>query len=331
MLALSLLLAVTATAATPGDTWVEDFDRGFELARKANKDVLVDFTGSDWCSWCKRLKVEVFIQEEFLAGVAEDYILVVVDLPRSRVTLDGVADIARNRKLAQQYQVQSFPTILLMTADGEVYGRTGYKKGGAAAYLAHLNELREQGRAPLVAAKALGAEFAASEEVDKPALAARALALFPTLPAGSPGVDHLLPLLAYYLVLDPRGEKGELLPALKLILGSTKATPEQIALGRELDPKNEQGVLELAVYAQAFWAGKPDEQRLAAQAILALHALGPIREPKAAKILYPYGAIWTATHLRDLPKAKELARLGLPFVREQQGFQSQLQAILRKK
>jgi len=328
---LSLLLTITASVASPGDAWTQDFDQGLELARESKRDVLVDFTGSDWCSWCKRLKLEVFRQEAFLAGVADDYVLVMVDLPRSHAALDQVPNIERNRELSKQYQVQSFPTILLMTAEGEVYGRTGYQEGGAVPYLEHLAELREMGREPLLAAKALGREFAAANEESKPALAARALALYPTLPKGNPGGEHLLPLLAHYLVLDPKNEKGELAPALKLLLGSTKATPEQIALGRELDPKNELGLLEYAVFAKAFWAGKPEEQRVAAQEIVALHALGPIRERKVAKVLYPYGAMWAVTHLQDLDAAKELARLGLPYVKKQRGMQMQLQAILRKR
>ncbi len=328
---LSLLLTVTASLASPGDTWVQDFDRGLELAREAKKDVLVDFTGSDWCSWCKKLKREVFRQEAFLAGVADDYVLVMVDLPRTHDALDQVPDIDRNRELSQQYQVSSFPTVLLMTADGEVYGRTGYQEGGAVPYLAHLAELRRAGREPLLAAKALGVEFAAADEEAKPALAARALALYPKLPNGSPGGEHLLPLLAHYLVLDPQNEKAELAPALKLLLGSTKATPEQIALARELDPKNEFGLLEYAVFASAFWAANPDQQRVAAADIVALHALGPIRERKVAKILYPYGALWSAMHLNELETAKELARLGLPYVEKNRGMQMQLRTILRKR
>lgn len=331
MLLLPLLLTLAPAAPAAEGDWVAEFDRGLELAREADKDVLVDFTGSDWCSWCKKLKREVFRQEAFLAGVADDYVLVVVDLPRSGAAIERVPDIARNRELAKQFGVQSFPTILLMTADGEAYGRTGYREGGAGPYLEHLAVLREAGRAPLVAAKALAAEFAAAEDAQKADLAARALALYPTVPAGNPGVDHLLPLLGHYLVLDPRNEKGELAPALRLLLGSTKATPEQIALGRELDPKNELGLLEGAVFAKAYWAGKPEQQRAAAQEIAALHALGPVRDPKVAALVYPYGAMWVATHLGDLETAKELARLGLPHVKDRRGLQMQLRALLRKR
>jgi hypothetical protein len=48
-------------------------------------------------------------------------------------------------------------------------------------------------------------------------------------------------------------------------------------------------------------------------------------------VIYPFGALWVASHLRDLEKAKELARLGLPHAQQKPGLARQLQGILGRR
>ena len=50
-----------------GEGWVADYDAALALAQETNKDILVDFTGSDWCGWCIRLDNEVFSNDAFKA------------------------------------------------------------------------------------------------------------------------------------------------------------------------------------------------------------------------------------------------------------------------
>lgn len=329
--ALGALLLPSPPPVAEGERWVREYARAAELAAEDGRDLLLDFTGSDWCSWCKKLKREVFQQPAFLAGVSEDFVLVTVDLPRGPDAIARVPDIAANRELARRYGVRSFPTIVLTTADGTEYGRTGYREGGAGPYLEHLAELRRTGRAPLLAARALREAFDGGDAEARREAALESLDLFPTLPERSVGVELLVPVLAHHRELDPEDERGDLTRSLRLLLLSTKADEASIALARERDPANEAGLLELAVYAQAFWAAQPEEQRAAVQEILALHRLGPIREPRAAKVLYPYGALWASSHLRDLETAKELARLGLPLLDNSSPLKRQLQALLRRR
>jgi len=106
--------------------WYDDFDVAVEAAKREKKDLLVDFTGSDWCGWCIRLHKEVFDHAAFDAGVKDHFILVALDFPRGEAAKKKVPNPARNNELQQKYGVRGFPTILLMGADGEVYGKTGY-------------------------------------------------------------------------------------------------------------------------------------------------------------------------------------------------------------
>jgi len=40
--------------------WLVDIDEAYAKAKKTNKPILANFTGSDWCGWCKRLDKDVF-------------------------------------------------------------------------------------------------------------------------------------------------------------------------------------------------------------------------------------------------------------------------------
>ena len=59
---LAALFADGARAQKRG--WLDDFDQAVKKARSAKKDLLVEFTGSDWCGACVRLDEQVFSRGE---------------------------------------------------------------------------------------------------------------------------------------------------------------------------------------------------------------------------------------------------------------------------
>ena len=122
-------------------TWLTDVEKARSVAAEAGKDLLLDFTGSDWCGWCIKLRDEVFDTGAFAAEAAKHFVFVELDFPR-RKEIDA-ATKAQNERLQGELGVQGFPTIFLTDAEGRPYARTGYRPGGPKAYLAHLAELRE--------------------------------------------------------------------------------------------------------------------------------------------------------------------------------------------
>ena len=83
ILLAGLALALTASFATAaGDEWMTDFEAAKKKAAAENKDLLVDFTGSDWCGWCIKLVDEVFKHDSFKKGVADKFVLVELDFPK---------------------------------------------------------------------------------------------------------------------------------------------------------------------------------------------------------------------------------------------------------
>ncbi len=129
----------TEVVETSEEGWMTDFEKAKEEAAKRNVPILIDFSGSDWCGWCIKLDKEVFSQAEFKAYAKDNLVLFLADFPSQKPQSEIVKK--QNDKLSEQYAPQGFPTVLLVDAEGQELGRTGYQPGGAAAYVEHLKSL----------------------------------------------------------------------------------------------------------------------------------------------------------------------------------------------
>jgi thioredoxin-related protein len=161
--AVLLALSVSGSALAGGEGWSSDFSASQKVATAEKKDLLIDFTGSDWCGWCIKLKEEVFSHDEFKDGVKDKFVLVELDYPRDKSKLSEET-IKQNEELKEKYGIRGYPTILLTDAEGRPFARTGYQPGGPEAYVKHLDELRAKkgvrDEAFAAAAKAEGVEKA---------------------------------------------------------------------------------------------------------------------------------------------------------------------------
>ena len=137
LITLSLSLGLHFAYAT--DSWKTDFAAALEEAKAQNKSILVDFTGSDWCGWCIKLNKEVFSQTAFKEFAASELVLVKIDFPIKKTQSEAL--VAQNKALADKYEVHGYPTILLLSPQGKLIGRTGYKAGGPETYIEHIKKI----------------------------------------------------------------------------------------------------------------------------------------------------------------------------------------------
>ena len=126
-----------------GMTWYTDLQAAMEKAKAEKKDLLLNFSGTDWCYWCQQLDKEVFSQEAFQQEAKKHFVFMLADYPADQSKLSE-EQMRKNQQLAQMYGIQGFPTIYLARPTGEAYARTGYREGGAEAYVQHLLELKQQ-------------------------------------------------------------------------------------------------------------------------------------------------------------------------------------------
>jgi len=127
---------------SPKATWLTSIEEAQKIAQKTNKDILIDFTGSDWCGWCIKLHDEVFGTEKWNQEIPKKYVLVVLDFPKNKELSKEQKEY--NDKLSREYGINGYPTVILLDSAGRLYARTGYQKGGVDNYLTHLEELAKQ-------------------------------------------------------------------------------------------------------------------------------------------------------------------------------------------
>ena len=122
---------VTHKAHNPG--WLVSVQEAYTLSEKTGKPIMANFTGSDWCGWCKKLTADVFVHQEFKDWAAKNVILLELDYPR-RTQLPAEI-VEQNAGMQQAFGVGGYPTIWLFKMKKEKeqfniipYGRTGYAK-----------------------------------------------------------------------------------------------------------------------------------------------------------------------------------------------------------
>ncbi len=122
--------------------WLNDYQKAQQEATASNKFLLLDFTGSDWCGWCRKFDKEILSQPQFKDYARANLVLVEVDFPRAKP--QSVELRKQNQELAQQYQVQGFPTIVVLNGNGQkIWQYDGYFPGGPDAFIAQLEKLRK--------------------------------------------------------------------------------------------------------------------------------------------------------------------------------------------
>ena len=117
--------------------WLTDFSKASALAKAENKKILLDFTGSDWCGWCVKFNKEVLSKPEFIEYAAKNLVLVELDFPRK---MQLPAELKKaNESLQSKYNVDGFPTFVVLNSQGKEIGRQeGYSEGGPKAFIAKL-------------------------------------------------------------------------------------------------------------------------------------------------------------------------------------------------
>lgn len=122
LLGCAVAMVAPAHAA---EGWLTDLPEAMRKAEEEKKLVLIDFTGSDWCSACIHLRRNVLDNRDFRAYADEHFVLMEVDLPR-RKSFDPSLR-AKNEAIAARYNVAAYPTIMVLTPQGRVLG--GFQEG----------------------------------------------------------------------------------------------------------------------------------------------------------------------------------------------------------
>ncbi len=110
----------------PLSIWHDSYDSAIEESLKTGKPILADFTGSDWCHWCVKLKTDVFETETFRNWAQDNVVLLELDFPKRGMQSPKIKQ--QNQELANRFQIKSYPTVLFLDSNGGKIGTLGYLK-----------------------------------------------------------------------------------------------------------------------------------------------------------------------------------------------------------
>ncbi|MEQ1852509.1 MAG: thioredoxin family protein [Chthoniobacteraceae bacterium] len=139
-LSIIATLALASLAHAAKDGWLDDFEKAKAQAKAENKKILLDFTGSDWCGWCKKLDSEIFSQQEFKDYAAKKLVLVELDFPKGFQLPEATKK--QNEELAKKFNIRGYPTIVVLSVYGTKRGELGYVEGGPKSFIKALEKAR---------------------------------------------------------------------------------------------------------------------------------------------------------------------------------------------
>lgn len=142
-LAVVIGMVAIQAAVSAAPVWMTDLPAAQAQAKKEGKLVLVNFTGSDWCGWCKKLQNEVFSTKEFEQYAKDNVVLVEIDFPDKKPQSQQLK--AANEALQTKFKAEGYPTIVVLNKDGkEVWRQGGYLPGGPTAWIEKLNAAKKK-------------------------------------------------------------------------------------------------------------------------------------------------------------------------------------------
>jgi len=126
---------------TPGE-WTMDFDAAKTLAGEKKLPLILNFSGSDWCGWCKIMEKNVFAEQEWKDYASDNIVMVLIDFPKDK-SLVPEKYVERNDELKEAHGVRGFPTFVVLDDDAEtVLGRLSAGRDKTpAAFIAELQPL----------------------------------------------------------------------------------------------------------------------------------------------------------------------------------------------
>jgi thioredoxin-related protein len=116
-----------------------NFPRSAALAKSTNRPLLLAFLGTDWSISSLKLDREVFDQAELADNSKYNFLLCKLHFYQTQERSPEI--IRQNDELATKYKVQEFPTVVVLSPDGQEIGRLGYVPGGVKAFAAAVNAI----------------------------------------------------------------------------------------------------------------------------------------------------------------------------------------------
>lgn len=119
--------------------WTTRFSDAAAQANAQRKPIVILFTGTSWCPACIKLEREVLNQPEFARAVGNNFIFLKAEFPDYS---ESGMRASPYRNLMERYNIEAFPTFIVINPNGQQLGVVNYQYGGPSAYAQQLLRIR---------------------------------------------------------------------------------------------------------------------------------------------------------------------------------------------
>lgn len=131
---LSILLLFSAFSFS--QDWKYNFEEAKQIASEEGKNIIIVFSGSDWCAPCIKLDKNIWQSEVFQKEASKEWIIVRADFPRKNANTLSKEQTEHNRMLADKFnQEGSFPLVVILDKNGKLLGKMGFKNVSPEEYI----------------------------------------------------------------------------------------------------------------------------------------------------------------------------------------------------
>jgi len=138
------IAALLCFASSYSQNWVTSLDEAKAIAQKEDKNIILVFSGSDWCAPCIKLDKNIWASDDFKKEAAANWVLLKADFPKKKANALPEELQKQNGLLSDKYNKEgNFPLVVVMDKNGKALGKTGYKNIAPAAYIALLHSFEK--------------------------------------------------------------------------------------------------------------------------------------------------------------------------------------------
>ena len=259
--------------------------------------------------------------EGFAEAAGKKLIFVSLDFPRDPEIKAKVPNPERNDELKDKYGIRGFPTVLVMTPDGEVFGKTGYRPGGAEPYIKHLDEMLETGKKDLADVQKLTKALdRAEKQEDKDRAIDAIIGKLAKMNPESPFIGQLADVVSR---VYPTAEGERRKACVAALVNAGRVDADLLAAAKEIDPDGSAGTWIGAVAAMAENVNSDEALEVAMTAITEL--FDTVKEVPAdkGKFLCANMSFWSLRMKEDEAAAVKWAERGLAMVKDSEDPQDE--------
>lgn len=142
---LFLATAFLFTTNFAPSPWLNNIEKAEQIAKTEHKLILLNFSGSDWCIPCMKLRANIFNSDVFMEYAKENLILVNADFPRKKKDELSKEQQKENDALAAKYNPDGrFPFTILLDSNGnKLRVWDGYYSQGPDDFIDELSSVKE--------------------------------------------------------------------------------------------------------------------------------------------------------------------------------------------